>query len=189
VNLTERRTLLSAASPRPGEAWGDFGCGAGAFTLPLAEAIGADGTLLAVDRDERALDSLRRALDALPSPLPPVQLRVADVRLPGALPPLDGILLANVLHYLPDAVATLGTLARTLRPGGRVLVIEYDRADATPWVPHPIPVSSLAALAKGAALLPFDVKVRVRSDFGRMLYAAVARAAAPSAPQAPRTVP
>lgn len=175
MNLAERRTLLAAAAPRPGEGWGDIGCGDGAFTLPLIEAIGADGTLVAVDRDARAIDALRSALDALPPPLPSLQLRVADVRSPGVLPPLDGILLANVLHYLPDAAATLGTLARALRPGGRVLMIEYDRADATPWVPHPIPVARLPALSKEAGLLSFHVNARVRSDFGRMLYAAVAR--------------
>lgn len=188
MNRAERLTLLGAAAPCPGESWGDFGCGAGAFTLPLAEAIGAHGALLALDRDQRAIESLRRALAALPAPLPAIELRVADVESPGTLPALDGILLANVLHHFHDAAVTLGTLSRALRPGGRVLVIEYDRADATPWVPYPIPSSSLHSLARAASLRPFDVRARVRSDFGRTVYAAVAHAGAAAAPDPRRTM-
>jgi SAM-dependent methyltransferase len=168
-----RETLLAAGAPRSGESWLDGGCGDGAFSLPLLRRISGGGFLLAIDRDPHAISALRTSLDALCDDSLRFELRVGDVENPGSLPPLDGILLANVLHYLPDPGPALGKLASSLKAGGRILLIEYDRADANPWVPYPLPTRSLEALARTAAIPPFEVMARVRSDFGRMLYAAV----------------
>jgi ubiquinone/menaquinone biosynthesis C-methylase UbiE len=176
MNDAQRLQLLRAGDPQPGETWADLGCGEGAFTLPLGEAVGPRGTLIAIDRDPVAIDKLRNAIDTWDGPdLADIDLRPGDLgRLPD-LPPLDGVLLANALHYLARPASVLATVRAALRPGGRIVLIEYDRADSNPWVPHPIPIAALPGLAAAAGIPPFDVVSRVASDFGSMVYAAVSQ--------------
>jgi precorrin-6B methylase 2 len=54
--------LLRGGVPEPGGAWADFGSGAGAFTLALAELIGPSGQIHSVARDRRALQQQERAM-------------------------------------------------------------------------------------------------------------------------------
>lgn len=170
----DRATLLATAAPARGEVWCDMGCGDGAFALPLLDQVGDSGYLVAVDSDAHALSMLRAALVAKRTIPERYELRTADLTAPGALPPLDGVVFANSLHYLPRPADSLGAVREALKPGARVLIIEYDRADATPRVPYPIPATTLSALARDASFPTFDIAARVRSDFGRSIYAAVA---------------
>lgn len=169
----DRANLLATGAPRAGETWCDMGCGDGAFALPLIDKLGARGKLIAIDRDEQAVASLAATLHKQKVARGRFELRISDLAAPGPLPPLDGALFANSLHYLADAAVALGIVRAVLKPGARILVLEYDRADANPWVPYPIPAAALADLARSASLPPFEVKGRVRSDFGRTVYAAV----------------
>ena len=81
-----------------GKTWADLGSGDGAFTLALADLLGPSGSIHTVDRDGRALEVQVRALhDAFPSVR--VTSLVADFTMPIELPPLDGIVMANSLHF------------------------------------------------------------------------------------------
>ena len=177
MNHAQRLTLLRAGDARAGEAWADLGCGEGAFTLLLAEELGSGGSVLAIDRDAGAIDKLRIALSRnRRGSMASVDLRVEELAGLQNVPPLDGALIANALHFVPEPASVLRTVKRALRPGGRILVIEYDRSDSNRWVPHPVPVKALGQLALDAGIEPFEVGARVPSDFGRMIYAAVSRA-------------
>src|SRR4029077_5841347 len=88
---------------------------------------------------------------------------------------LDGLLLANALHFVSDAEAVLGRLTGWLRPGGRVVVVEYDRRAANRWVPYPIPPARLSALAAAAGLSAPVLTVTRPAAFGAPLYVAAAR--------------
>jgi ubiquinone/menaquinone biosynthesis C-methylase UbiE len=176
MDLATRVKFLQTATPASGESWADLGCGDGAFAIPLAEMLGDGGSLVAIDREAVAVAALRKSLATSSRPIPrQLQLRVGSVESPGALPPLDGVLFANVLHYVSDPVPVLKGVLPLLKNGGRILVIEYDRSDASAWVPYPIPVSALPELARRAGVPAFNVAARARSDFGRVLYAAVSR--------------
>ncbi len=89
--------LLAGGVPATGGTWADLGAGDGAFTLALAELIGPAGVIHAVDRDRGALRELERhvARDAAT-----VHTLVADFTRPLALPPLDGIVMANSLKFV-----------------------------------------------------------------------------------------
>lgn len=155
----------------PGGVWADLGAGTGTFTRALGELIGPDGTVWAVDRGEEAVRALR-ALE-LPDGGEPTVVQ-ADFTRPLELPPLDGILMANALHFVRDQEGVLRRLARHLRPGGRLVLVEYDRKRGNPWVPHPIPPERFQALAVAAGLSSPREVGRRRSSYGREMYAAIA---------------
>ncbi len=130
--------LIRDAITTPGGTWADFGSGRGAFTLALADLLGPTVRLWSVDRDARALREQQQTFRAR-FPAVSVQTVVGDFSRPLGLPPLDGALLANSLHFLRDAEkdTALGLLRGYLRPGGRLIIVEYDTDRGNPWVPHP----------------------------------------------------
>jgi SAM-dependent methyltransferase len=179
VDRDDRLTLLRHGQPLRGESWADLGCGDGAFTVPLARELGPRGFVLAVDADQLALTRLRKALAREPQgTIARTETRTGDLTDGVTLPALEGVLLANVLHYLPDPAPALRAIVETIKPEGRVLLVEYDRRDPNPWVPHPIPMADLDLLARRAGLTHFDVGPQIPSEFGGALYAAVGRRSA-----------
>ena len=168
--------LIRAAIPRRGETWADLGAGEGTFTRALVELLGPDGRIYAVDREASAVTALERwaARDA-PNVIP---VR-ADFRESFALPglddaELDGVLLANALHFVRDADVVLARLVERVRPGGRVVIVEYDRRGPSPWVPFPIPIARVSALTQSAGLSIPTIAGTRPSLFGGTLYAAAA---------------
>jgi SAM-dependent methyltransferase len=175
----EMVALIGGGAPGPGGVWADLGAGTGNFTWALAELLGPGATIHALDRDARAVAAQQARLRSEP-PRAAVVPQQADVLRPLDLPPaLDGILAANLLHFIGDQAGLLRRLHGLLRPGGRLLVVEYEQALPIPWVPHPLPFARLAALAPAAGFgAPMQVGARRSPSSGRVLYAAIAEAAA-----------
>ncbi|HEX7040874.1 MAG TPA: class I SAM-dependent methyltransferase [Trueperaceae bacterium] len=168
--------LIRGAVSGTGGTWADLGAGTGTFTRALAELVGAEGTVYAVDRDPYALAWLTGPARPGPGGARLVPL-VADIRSPLPLEGLDGVVVANALHFVPrgDQERVLGLVASYLRPGGALVLVEYDQRLGSPWVPHPVPPRRFADLARAAGLgAPREVGRR-RSRYGpRDIYAAVA---------------
>lgn len=129
----------------------------------------------AVERERSAVDALRR-LAARRESKPGAQIVPvhADFTGPLALPPLDGALLANALHYVPSREQrdVLGRVAGQLRPGGRIVLVEYQGRAPNRWVPYPIDLEHFREIALS---LGFSPPVRAgtrRSAFGGTMYAA-----------------
>ena len=104
-----------------------------------------------------------------------VRLYHADFRGVLELPPLGGLLLANSLHFVKEQTQVLAQLLSYLRPQGRVLIVEYDEFQASPWNPYPLPPGRFKKLAAAVGLQGAEELGRRPSRFGgRELYAAVA---------------
>ena len=175
MTLDDRLALLG--DEVTGGMWADLGAGAGAFTLSLAERIGPGGRIYAVDRDERALRELRDRLSGMERGADPIgpEIETVAADFSEALPlrDLDGILLANSLHYQRDACAVLRRLRRLVRPGGKVLVVEYDVRRRSPWVPFPLPAALFGTVAECAGLVrPRLIAERPSAYHGRAYSAA-----------------
>jgi SAM-dependent methyltransferase len=110
-----------------GGRWADLGAGEGAFTLALADLLGPKAHIVAVDKDARALGAIGRGIET----------RVADFTKPLDLRDLDGIVMANSLHYVRDRQPVLQSVRAMLRAGGRLIVVEYGADRGNPWVPYP----------------------------------------------------
>lgn len=137
MNHADHVNLLRNGVPAPGGVWADLGAGGGAFTLALAELVGPQAVIYAVDRDRRALRQLAEAMQAR---FPGVTLHTlaADFTQPLALPPLDGVVMANSLHFERRKEPVLRLVQGYLKPHGRLLLVEYNTDRGNVWVPHPL---------------------------------------------------
>jgi SAM-dependent methyltransferase len=155
-----------------GQTWADLGSGEGAFTLALADLLGPSGSIYSVDRDKRALEVQRRALrDGFPNVS--VTPLIADFSRSLELPPLDGIVMANSLHFERDKLAVLSLVGGYLRPGGRLVLVEYDADHGNPWVPYPLSFGTWATLAAEAGFSDTRRLASVSSRFLGSIYSAV----------------
>src|SRR4051794_12941125 len=166
--------LIQGGVPGPGGEWADLGAGWGAFTLALADLIGPGGHIRAVDRDARALRDLASALAAR-FPAVALETIVADFSRPLPLPQLDGVVVANALHFLRPAEreTTLGLIRGYLRPGGRLIIVEYNIERGNPWVPHPFTYPTWEEMARRAKFTGTRLLARRPSRTMREIYAAV----------------
>jgi SAM-dependent methyltransferase len=173
MDHTDHVALLRDGLPGPGGTWADFGSGAGAFTLALAELLGPGATIYAVDRDAGALRELERAMRARFAGMT-AHYRAADFTRPLAdLPPLDGIVAANALHFHRDQEPVVQLFRRCLRPGGRLIIVEYNVDAGNPWVPHPISYATWERLAQAAGFAHTRLLASRPSRFLREIYSAV----------------
>lgn len=165
-----------------GAVWADIGAGSGAFTLALADLLGPGADVIAIDRDAGALRANRGAVAAR-FPATRLQTVVGDLEATLDLPPLDGLVAANSLHFVPRdrQVTAVRRLATYLRPGGTFVVVEYDADRGNPWVPHPFSAETWATLAVDAGLERPQVIGRVPSRFLGAIYAAASRPASTDA--------
>jgi len=136
VNHTDLVGLLRDGVDAKGGQWADLGAGEGAFTLALADLLGPGAHITAVDREA---GSLRDLGDAMGRRFPETRLDVvrADFTRPMDLAGLDGIVMANSLHFVRDKRPVLAMVKSMLRPAGRLIVVEYGSNRGNPWVPHP----------------------------------------------------
>jgi ubiquinone/menaquinone biosynthesis C-methylase UbiE len=155
-----------------GTAWADFGSGEGAFTLALADVLGPGGTICTVDRDRGALDV---QLERLAARFPDMAVTpiVADFTLPIDLPPLDGIVMANSLHFVRDKAPVLELVRGYLRPGGRLVLVEYAADRGNQWVPWPLTYNTWASVAAEAGFRDTRRLGTVPSRFLGSIYSAV----------------
>ncbi|MGH2490117.1 MAG: class I SAM-dependent methyltransferase [Candidatus Limnocylindria bacterium] len=157
-----------------GGTWADLGAGTGAFTLALAELVGPGGEVIAVDRDRGALGELARAVRPGGAAVRTVR---ADFTKPSDLASLDGIVMANSLHFVSDKAPVLALVHRMLRPGGRLLLVEYDADRGNEWVPYPVTFDTWRALADASGFTGTRELASAPSRFlGRIFSAESVRA-------------
>src|SRR2546428_32055 len=158
------RLLAGGVRQHEGGTWADLGAGSGAFTLALADLIGPHGVIHAVDRDRGALGELRSSfVSAMPQA--EVRTHVADFTRRLDLADLDGIVMANSLHFVDDKIPMVALVRGYLRRGGRLLLVEYDSDHGNPWVPHPMTFETWRSLAAEAGFVDTQRLASVPSRF------------------------
>jgi len=157
--------LLKPGILERGGRWADLGAGEGAFTLALADVLGPGAHITAVDKDARAL----RAIDHN------IETRVADFTKPLDLHDLDGVVMANSLHFVRNKGPVLESVRDMLRPGGRLIVVEYSSDRGNPWVPYPFTYATWVRLAAAAGMQGTELLHSVPSRYFGSMYSAVSR--------------
>jgi ubiquinone/menaquinone biosynthesis C-methylase UbiE len=139
-DLIDADALWAELGLAPGTTFLDLGCGQGNYALAAAGRVGPAGTVYAVDLWEEGIAALRdRAARAGCGNL---QALVAPAgRLPVADGSVDVGFMATVLHDLAEAgtaAGALGELARVIKPGGSLAIVEFEKIDGPPGPPRHI---------------------------------------------------
>jgi hypothetical protein len=124
-------------------------------------------TIYAVDWDQRALQDVPRYYDGVEIRKIPGDLGSPSLLLPS----VDGILMANTLHFIEDQQAFLG---RLLSVTDRFLIVEYERTRPNPWGPYPVGFEKLRGLFIEAGVERVEKVATRPSLFGGTMYSAFA---------------
>lgn len=127
----------------PNQVWADLGAGDGLFTNALADLLPSNSKIVSVDKDKRALKNISVQRSGIE-----LQVIAADLNDLPKLSPLDGIVMANALHYIKTQKDFLLKLKmELLKKSGILILIEYDLDKSNPWVPYPISKHRLGSLS------------------------------------------
>jgi ubiquinone/menaquinone biosynthesis C-methylase UbiE len=121
-------TLVEALKLKPGMVVADIGAGSGRISIMIAEKLGKDGKVLAVDVQEEMLSLLSKKLKQQKiTNIEPVLGNPESPKLePGSI---DLAIMVDVYHEFEFPYEMLREIAKALRPGGRVAFVEYRRED------------------------------------------------------------
>lgn len=138
-------TMLEQLKLRSGMVACDLGCGNGFYTLKLAELVGAEGRVLAVDIQPEMLRLMEfRAAEARIANIDSVLGTLSDPRLPAGQ--LDLILLVDVYHELSHPPQMLAAIRRALKPTGVAALVEFRAEDES------VPIKPLHKMSKAQIL-------------------------------------
>jgi SAM-dependent methyltransferase len=172
MNHDDHVALLRGGIETSGGGWADFGSGTGAFTLALADLIGPIGVIYSIDQDRLALAQQERSLrEQFPNTI--VHMHLADFTHPIDLPPLDGIVMANSLHFQRQNEPIVKLLKSYLRPQGRFIVIEYNVEQGNSAVPYPVSYRMWEELAQRCGFTRTQLLMTRPSRFLKEIYSAV----------------
>jgi ubiquinone/menaquinone biosynthesis C-methylase UbiE len=159
-----RTPLIEWARP---QSWCDLGSGSGTFTMALAQLLAPSSTIYAVDLDQRALERIPDQRDGVEIRKIVTDLQSSSLRLPS----VDGILMANTLHFIQEQQVFL---RRLLSVADRFLIVEYQRIKPNPWGPYPVGFEKLRQLFTEAGVERVEKVATRPSLFGSTMYSALA---------------
>jgi SAM-dependent methyltransferase len=150
VNGPFGTAALVRARPLAGERVLDVGCGCGATSLALADAVGPGGHVLGIDVSSPLLDRARERSAALPH----VEYQLADAQT-AALPPNRDLIFSRFgLMFFRDPASAFHNLAGALRPQGRLVFVCWRRFEENRWL-H-LPFSATREVLPQAPVPPAD---------------------------------
>ena len=165
MNQSDLVALIREGVAGAGPRWADLGAGEGNFTIALASLLSAGAHITAVDRDGGAL----RQLEGRPG----LETRTADFTRPLGLVGLDGVLMANSLHFVRDKRPVLVLVRQMLASAGRLVIVEYGTDHGNPWVPHPFSYARWEKMAAEAGFTGTRLLKTIPSRHLGSMYAAV----------------
>lgn len=144
MQLQEAVALISHTDFKlPGkQTWADLGCGSGLFTSALASLLQPESMIYAIDNDSAALKKIS-SFNKVTIQTKQLNFVTGDLEIND----LDGILMANSLHYVNDKISFLNKAIRYMKPESIFIIVEYDTdMPVNRWVPYPINFQSLKKL-------------------------------------------
>jgi SAM-dependent methyltransferase len=156
---------ISNASPQQ---WLDLGCGDGLFSQALLTALNHGSSVIAIDKSESALDKV--PAKEYPG-LKTLGLDFVHDTIP--YQNVDGLLMANALHFVKNKATLFDKISGNLKPLGRIIIVEYGITIPNPWVPYPINFNKLSSLCQRVKWPKPTLMTTTPSAFsGREIYSA-----------------
>ncbi len=133
--FSARIEILKALALAPGEAVADVGAGTGLFTAAMSKAVGDGGKVYAVDISEAFVKHLKaRAADEKLANVEAVLCDEDSVKLPAAS--VDVVFVCDTYHHFEFPKSTLASIHEALKPGGRLIVVDFERipGESSEWI-------------------------------------------------------
>ncbi len=133
--FARRREILAACQVQSGQTIADIGAGTGLFTRMFSETVGKDGQVFAVDISRKFLDHIQTtSREAGQRNIETVLCKADSTELPPDS--VDVAFICDTYHHFEFPLKTMTSLYRALRPGGRVILIDFHRVEgtSTDWV-------------------------------------------------------
>ncbi len=150
--------------------WADLGAGNGLFTHALSTFLPDGSTLYAIDMNANRMESIRVWQQ--------IELKKIQADFVGdawKAEPLNGVLMANSLHFVKEKESFLRKMKVKLSTGGKLLVIEYEMEKGNTWVPYPVGFKKLSEIVKDAGFSSLKKLKEAPSVYDhRMIYSALA---------------
>jgi ubiquinone/menaquinone biosynthesis C-methylase UbiE len=158
--------ILGKCGLKSGQTLIDMGCGAGFFTLPAARMVGPKGAVYAIDSSSESIDILRLKLQA--EALTNVQTEIGEAEeYSGIERSADLVFMGIVLHDFQDPLRVLQNTRRLLKPGGRLIDLDWKKE---PMKMGP-PLEKRFDIATAEALIQQSgLRVIESSDYGPYSY-------------------
>lgn len=132
----EVERLVAWLELRPGTRVADLGAGDGTFAAALARAVGPAGHVYATEIDDQLIAEIRRAAaEAGVSNITVIRGTASHTNLPEAC--CDALFSRVVYHHLTDPAAINADVFRALRPGGRLVIIDFEPGGIMDWIGRP----------------------------------------------------
>jgi ubiquinone/menaquinone biosynthesis C-methylase UbiE len=164
MELNEAISFLPNDIVAPGKTkWADLGCGTGTFTLALASMLKPLSTIYALDADSSSLKRIPGNYNGVVIEKQQGNFEKDELPFTG----LDGILMANSLHYVKDKTSFINKISRMLQSAGCFLLVEYDTEKSNQWVPYPLNFLNANDLFKEAGFSSTRKLQEKPSLFGR----------------------
>ncbi len=154
--------LLAALKIQPGQVVCDMGCGNGFYTLQLAEMVGPRGKVFAVDIQSQMLSYLRsRMRKEKVTNIQPLLGTPVDPRLQPSS--IDLVLMVDVYHEFSHPVEMLRAIRTSLKPTGRVALVEFREEDPQ------VPILPLHKMSKAQILKEFPANgFKLVEEYGKL---------------------
>ena len=169
MRVADATILIEAGVPDKiqNTTWADLGCGSGIFTNALATLLGDGSKIYAVDKENQHL----KIHETGKMKIEFVMLDFIKDHLPFF--GLDGIVMANSLHYVKDKRTFIEKTKKHLKANGQLIIVEYDTLRQNRWVPYPISFEKLTQTFSASGFT-FIKKIGERSSVYRSekMYAA-----------------
>jgi predicted methyltransferase len=124
--FTSRKDIVKACKVKPGLRVADVGAGTGLFTRMFAAEVGADGKVYAVDIAQKFLDHIKKTSAELKlTNVETVKCTEKSCELPPAS--VDLVFICDTYHHFEFPYRTMATIHKALKPGGRLVVVDFHR--------------------------------------------------------------
>ncbi len=154
--------VIKTMGLKDGDLVADLGCGTGYFARRMARAVAPSGRVYAVDIQPEMLERMKTLLEKEGiTNVVPVLGEAADPRLPKS--GLDWILLVDVYHELQQPKAMLAKMRESLKPAGRIALVEYRLEGAT--AAHIRPEHRMSPAQVLAEWEPAGFRLVIRHEF------------------------
>lgn len=151
--------------------WADLGSGTGLFTNALASLLMPGSKIYAVDKNVDVFKKTKHAkevvLEKVKADFTTDILNVSN---------LDGVLMANSLHFVSKKVDFLKTLGKCFKHKETFLIVEYDTDQSNPWVPYPVSYRSVRRLFSSLGFNDIEKIYQLSSKYGHgHIYSALVK--------------